>query len=290
MFQTRTGGYGIGFRRGWSDWQKNLEGIIAFAKGNGFACVDLGGDAAQVAGAVVAAGLKIGSADLLGWRELLSADAGKRKDAVAKNASHVEACAKHGIRNFFTVMLPEKPELKRGENFGFMVSGMQELAPVLEKHSARIVIEGYPGPGALCCNPETYRALFKEVPSKSMGINYDPSHLIRVGIDPIRFLNEFVTRVHHVHAKDCELIPEALYEVGHEQGPVFTKGHGFGSAVWRYTIPGQGQMRWVEALKILQANGYDGLVSIELEDENFNGSTEGEQAGLLASAHYMAGC
>lgn len=290
MFQTRTGGYGIGFRRGWSDWQKDLEQVIAFARENGFACLDLGADAAKIAPAVLAAGLRIGSADLLGGKGLITADAAKRKDAVAANREYIEACAAHGIRNFFCVMIPEKPELGRADNFKLMIAGMQEIAPVLEKHQARLVIEGWPGPGALCCNPETCRMLFKEVPSSGMGINYDPSHMLRMGIDPIRFLLEFVERVHHVHGKDCELISEALYEVGHEQAPVFTKGHGFGSAVWRYTIPGHGQMRWVEALNILKSSGYDGLISIELEDENFNGSKEGEQTGLLAGARFLAAC
>jgi len=29
--KTRTGGFGIGFRRGWSEWNKDLKGVIAFA-------------------------------------------------------------------------------------------------------------------------------------------------------------------------------------------------------------------------------------------------------------------
>lgn len=289
-FTTRTGGFPIGFRRGWSDWQKDLDGLIGWAKSNEFACLDLGGDAAQAGVKVVSAGLKIGSADLLGWKDVLSADKARRAEAIAKNAAHVEACARLGVHNFFTVVLPENPGAPRADNFKLVIAGMQELAPALEKHGARVVIEGWPGPGALCCNPETYRALFREVPSKAMGINYDPSHLIRMGIDPIRFLNEFADRVFHVHGKDCELISEALYEVGHEQGGVFTRGHGFGGTVWRYTIPGHGQMRWPEAFAILKARGYHGMVSIELEDENFNGTTEGEQNGLLYSARYLAGC
>jgi len=70
-----------------------------------------------------------------------------------------------------------------------------------------------------------------------MGVNYDPSHLIRMGIDPLRFLKEFVGRVYHVHGKDAELFADNLYEYGHEQPPTFAKEMNFGSMAWRYTIP-----------------------------------------------------
>ena len=36
--------------------------------------------------------------------------------------------------------------------------------------------------------------------------------------------------------------------------------------------------------------GYQGCVSIELEDANFNGTTQGEQFGILQGARFLAGC
>jgi sugar phosphate isomerase/epimerase len=169
-------------------------------------------------------------------------------------------------------MLPEKQELPRAKNFDFLVAGFSELAPVLEKADARIVIEGWPGPGALCCTPETLRALFERIPSPSMGINYDPSHLVRMGIDPLRFLREFASRVHHMHAKDTELLPERLYLLGSEQPATFTPGVHWGGNHWRYTIPGHGVVPWSEVLRILADAGYKGCISVELEDVNFNGA------------------
>ena len=120
-----------------------------------------------------------------------------------------------------------------------------------------------------------------------MGVNYDPSHLIRMGIDPIRFLKEFVGRVYHVHGKDTELFADNLYEYGHEQPPTFAKEMGFGSMAWRYTIPGHGCTRWTEVFKILAAHNYKGVVSIELEDENFNTNEDGEKAGLTHGLNFL---
>ncbi|MCL2639781.1 MAG: sugar phosphate isomerase/epimerase [Phycisphaerales bacterium] len=290
MFRTRTGNWPIGFRRGWGAWQKDLAGCLAWAKEQGFGVIDLGRDGDKLAAQVAEAGINIGSVDLLLWNEMMSPEAGKQEEAVARNVAYVQACAKVGVRNFFLAMLPEKPELPRAENFAALVSSLKLLTPELEKLNARLVIEGWPGPGCLCCTPEGLRALFKEVPSVAVGINYDPSHLIRMGIDPIRFLREFVDRVYHVHGKDAEVLPEAVYEFGTEQPATFAKNPPFGGPTWRYTIPGHGCMRWTCAFEILREHGYQGAVSIELEDKNFNGTQEGEQAGLLFAARFLQGC
>lgn len=289
MLKTRTGNYPIGFRRGWSDWQKDLSGMIKWAKANNLACIDIGRDADVIGQQILDAGLKLGSIDLKEWQGMISPDKGTREKAVAANVEYVQACAKLGVMNYFIVMLPEKPELPRAENFGYMVESFNALAPTLEKTGGRIIVEGWPGPGALVCTPEGYRGFFEKVPSKSMGVNYDPSHLMRMGIDHLRFLREFVGRVYHVHGKDTELLSENLYEYGHEQPPTFGKPIGFGNMAWRYTIPGQGLVRWVEVMKTLQANNYGGMVSIELEDANFNGTDDGEKNGILAGATFLAG-
>ncbi len=290
MYSTRTGTFPIGFRRVWSPWQRDLPTLLAWTKQAGFSFIDLGNDADTIGQAVLDAGLKIGSADLPEWQQLLSADHAKRVAAVAKNSAYIAACAALGVRKFFIVMLPENPNLSRKENFNYLVESLNELAHTLDKYDSKLVIEGWPGPGALCCTPETYRAALKACKSKAIGINYDPSHLLRMGIDPIRFLTEFADRVYHVHGKDTEILVENIYEYGTEQPPAFGTPRGFGSMTWRYTIPGHGVFRWNRAFEILVSRGYHGLVSIELEDADFNGSTDGEQSGLLAAAQYLAAC
>ena len=289
---TRTGNFPIGFRRGWSDWQKDLAGLISWTKQNNLSAIDIGRDVEDIGKTIQDAGLRLGTVDLKEWQGMISPDKATRKKAIKANTAQIEKVAKLGPQNYFLVMLPEKPELPRAQNFEYMVESFAQLAPVLEAAKARIVIEGWPGPGALCCTPEGFRAFFKAVPSKAMGVNYDPSHLLRMGIDPMRFLNEFVSRVYHVHGKDTELLAENLYEYGHEQPPTFGTPIRFGNMAWRYTIPGHGVVRWVEVMNILKANKYKGAVCIELEDANFNSSdasAASEQQGILLGAQYLAG-
>ena len=188
------------------------------------------------------------------------------------------------------VMAPEDPGLARSDNFGYMVESYGELVPTLEDSDARISMEGYPAAGALCCTPETLRALFKEIPSETMGINFDASHLIRMGIDHIKFLREFGGRVIHMHGKDTELLTDNLYDFGIEQPATFAKPVAFGGMHWRYTIPGHGVVHWVAAFELLQAAGYSGCVSIELEDANFTRTPEERKEGILQGARFLTGC
>jgi sugar phosphate isomerase/epimerase len=288
--KTRTGNFPIGFRRGGGSWQKDLDRLIAWARENDLEVIDLGKDGDRLARSVIEAGLRVGSVDLLEWQGMISPDRGKRAETIAKNTDYIRACAAYGPMNHFLVMLPEKPDLPRAENFGYMVESFSQLASVFQENNARLIIEGWPGPGALCCTPEGYRAFFKECPSKAMGVNYDPSHLIRMGIDHLRFLREFVDRVYHVHGKDTELLAENLYEFGSEQPATFARPIPYGAHCWRYTIPGHGVARWTEIFRILEANGYAGCVSIELEDANFYREEAAEKQGILQGARFLTGC
>jgi sugar phosphate isomerase/epimerase len=291
IMKTRTGSFSIGFRRGWSEWQKNLPPLLNWAKSNHFESLDVtGANPADIA-AVKSAGLLLGSVDLLQLGDITHPDTVKRKEVIAANIAHVEQCTAAGAKVFFTIVGGD-PGKKRSENYKIAVESFSPIAEAAANAGASIAVEGYPGGpphyALLCTTPETYRAILRDIP-RGMAINYDPSHLIRLGVDHLRFLKEFIPHVVHVHGKDTELFPEALYELGLYQGSAFSAGHGFGDHTWRYTLPGHGVARWTEICKALLAGGYRGVISIELEDENFNGTEAGEQAGLLRSMEFLSG-
>lgn len=287
--KTRTGNFPIGFiRGGLGPDAQDMEGVIAWMKENELEVID--GVAPEQVKDVHEAGLRVGTIGMKGGRSLLSPDEAKRRDAVDTCTEYISANAALGPMNYMVVMAPEDPNRQRSENFGYMVESYSKLVPALEESKARISIEGYPAPGALCCTPETLRALFKEISSKSMGINFDPSHLVRMNIDPLRFLREFGERVVHMHGKDTGLLTENYYDFGTEQPPTFARPVRFGGMYWRYTIPGHGIVRWVEVFQLLQSAGYSGCVSIELEDANFTNSPEERKLGILQGARFLAGC
>ncbi|MDE2952771.1 MAG: sugar phosphate isomerase/epimerase [Chloroflexota bacterium] len=287
--KTTTGNFPLGWRRRNFAWEQDLDGMIAWALANDLEVIDLGRDADVCTQAVVDAGLRVGSADLTVWGEMMSPDAGARAEAVARNAAYIKDCAAAGAKTFFICMIPEDPARNRAENFGYMVESYSALKPTFEAHEAYLVIEGWPGPGSLVCTPETYRAFIEQVGSPNMGVNYDPSHLARMGIDPIRFLKEFVGHVFHVHGKDCMIIDENLYQYGNLQEATFGLPYKYGGMNWRYTIPGHGVSDWKIILSILKDNNYDGCVSIELEDHFYDDTEYDQKQGVLQGVKFLAG-
>ena len=287
MLVTRTGGFPIGFRQGWTEWFKDIDAMVDWTKAQNLGVIDLGGNCLEHLPTMQSNGIRVGSVDLQDWHGLISEDPAHQKASLEANSTFISECAKFGVTNYFAVMLPKDASKKRSENFDLMMNSLGKLAKILEANSGRLVIEGWPGAGALCCTPEGYRACLNDT-SDAIGINYDPSHLIRMGIDPIRFLKEFPNRVYHVHGKDCIVNQEAMYEFGSEQPSTFDEGHDFGNSVWRYTIPGHGITPWTEVFSILKSAGYKGAVSIELEDENFNGSEAGEKLGIITGSAVLA--
>jgi len=146
---------------------------------------------------------------------------------------------------------------------------------------------GYPYYATLGCTPEMWRAMFEVCPSKNFGLCYDPSHMARLGIDYLRVLKEFGDRVHHAHAKDCDIMEEELYLQGQLTRtfgkPTFKCSEGW----WRYCIPGDGVVDWRAIVVGMIAAGIDPVFSIELEDGVYMEDEEGNKRGLLAAQAHL---
>lgn len=306
---TRTGDFRIGLRAGRSAWQQDWPALARWAKEAGFELLDLplpsdehaSGAAEERPGArpvrvadlkaVQAEGIDVTCVDLLDWPALISADPGRRREAAARNAEYLHLMAAHDVRVFLAVAVPEDPDRPARRNFELAVESFGQLAEVAGSLGTVVVLEGWPGEGPryahLCCNPQQCRAMLKAVPGKGLGLCYDPSHLIRMGIDHARFLEEFATRVGHVHAQDTEVLTDNLYEVGFCQQTLTEPPWAFSKLAWRYTIPGHGMARWSYIFRMLQLAGYKGSVRVELEDAEFSGSPERERMGLLAELAYL---
>ncbi|MCC7163778.1 MAG: sugar phosphate isomerase/epimerase [Anaerolineae bacterium] len=166
----------------------------------------------------------------------------------------------------------------------------QILTPTVRyarEKNVRIAIENCPMPGwqfeglvgNVAHTPEVWDALFRAIPDENFGLNLDPSHLIWLEIDPIRAAREYASRTLYAHAKDTELVPEQKYRRG-IMDP--------GSNGWRiYRNPGRGALDTGAFLAALRAGGYDGALSIEMEDPDWWGSSTSVQAGLLAARDFL---
>lgn len=151
-----------------------------------------------------------------------------------------------------------------------------------EKCNIRIAIENCPmmevWPSGLniAYSPEIWQEIFNILPSKNLGLNFDPSHLVWQGIDYIKAVKAFGDRIYHVHAKDTEIFKDKLDVAGI-----------YGEGWWRYRIPGRGIINWEKFVDTLQQIGYDGVISIEHEDPVWEGSIEKVEKGLILAKRHL---
>jgi sugar phosphate isomerase/epimerase len=130
----------------------------------------------------------------------------------------------------------------------------------------------WPGGHNLASTPAIWRKMWEIIPDDNFGLNLDPSHLILQMIDYERVVREFGDKIFHVHAKDLHIDHEGLYQHG-----VLSQGMG-----WQVPrLPGRGDMDWGKFFAALTAVGYDYIVSIEHEDQEFEGSEELVKRGFL---------
>ncbi|HHV50737.1 MAG TPA: sugar phosphate isomerase/epimerase [Clostridiales bacterium] len=119
-------------------------------------------------------------------------------------------------------------------------------------------------PGFCVYNPETLLRLRKAV-GDIIGANFDPSHLIWQGIDPVAALRELKGAVYHFHAKDTRVDKYNTAVNGVLDTKSFTD---LGGRSWVFRTVGYGTdtKLWKDMISTLRLIGYDGAVSIEHED------------------------
>lgn len=236
------------------------------------------------------AGIGIGSVDAVKTGQLLGKDELLRADAVEAVTGQMNEIAELGGKVLFMCLVPEDRSQTRSETFSIWKETFPEVVRHAERKGIYIAIEGWPGPApqypTIGCTPEMLRAMFEAIPSKHFGWNYDPSHLVRLGIDYIRALSQFGERVNHCHGKDTEILTDELYEFG-VLPAAFGAKFGFSEGSWRYTIPGHGEVDWNKVAVRLERFGYQGAISIELEDQRYWGTIEKERKGIIKSVEFL---
>ncbi|WP_028932621.1 sugar phosphate isomerase/epimerase family protein [Pseudonocardia spinosispora] len=133
--------------------------------------------------------------------------------------------------------------------------------------------DGYPG--NLAYSPELWEWMF----SLGLYLNYDPSHLVWMGIDPVEALRPYVDRIPHAQAKDIQLFPERRSRYGWP-GKAVGREDPWDVGWWRYRVPGLGDVDWRRVVDTLYEGGFDGVLSVEHEDPVWGGSEEKVHTGL----------
>jgi sugar phosphate isomerase/epimerase len=100
---------------------------------------------------------------------------------------------------------------------------------------------------------------------RTLGFNFDPSHLVWQGVKPHLFIREFAEKIYHVHMKDVAVTLDGKAGI---LGSLLS----FGDLRrgWNFRSLGHGDVAFEEIIRELNAAGYDGPLSVEWEDNGMD--------------------
>lgn len=124
-----------------------------------------------------------------------------------------------------------------------LIDSLGSLAEMAGKYGITLCVKAHVG-ASIYNTPTTLRAM-KDIPCPSFGIDMDPSHIWRGGENPVEAIAAVISRVKHVHIRDCK---------GRQQNPGLPP----------MQANGRGDIDLVGYVRVLHENGYDGPLDLEV--------------------------
>jgi len=123
------------------------------------------------------------------------------------------------------------------------IDSLGSLADMAEKYGVTLCVKAHVG--AAIYNTPTTLAAMEAISNKHFGIDMDPSHIHRAGENPVEAISAVISRVKHVHIRDCK---------GREKGPGKPE----------MQANGRGDIDLLGYIRVLHEHGYTGPVDLEV--------------------------
>lgn len=124
-----------------------------------------------------------------------------------------------------------------------IIDALGNLALMAERYGVTLCVKAHVG-CSIYNTPTTLRAM-QEISSPAFGIDMDPSHIHRAGENPVEAITAVISRVKHVHIRDCK---------GQDQNPGKPE----------MQANGRGDIDLVGYIRVLHEYGYAGPVNLEI--------------------------
>ena len=164
-----------------------------------------------------------------------------------------------GIWHLLYSFPPTSPEMIE-EGFTQFAERWNPILDTFDECGVKFALEVHPT--EIAFDLYTARRALKALDRReAFGFNFDPSHLLWQGVDPIEFIREFPDRLYHVHIKD------AIVTLDGRSG-ILSSHLNFGDPKrgWDFRSPGRGGVNFEEIVRALNQAGYSGPLSVEWED------------------------
>ena len=129
------------------------------------------------------------------------------------------------------------------ESLAASIASLSEMAKIGETHGVTICVKAHVG-ASIYNTPTTLRVM-EAIDSPAFGIDMDPSHIHRAGENPSEAIAAVMTRVKHVHIRDCK---------GMQSGPGKPEDQ----------ANGRGDIDLLGFVRVLHEHGYNGALNLEV--------------------------
>ena len=131
----------------------------------------------------------------------------------------------------------------------------------------------------LAIGPDAWETLFNEIPTTSLGLEWEPCHQLLCLADPLAQLERWAPRILHVHGKDANIDWDLIRRKGL-----------FGKEKWAVQrTAGFGDSDWELIIRALVNSGYGGTIDIEgWHDPLYKADREIE--GQVLALRHLQGC
>ena len=124
-----------------------------------------------------------------------------------------------------------------------VIDSLGNLSRMAERYGVTLCVKAHVG-ASIYNTPTTLRAM-EQISSPAFGIDMDPSHIHRAGENPVEAIAAVISRVKHVHIRDCK---------GREPGPGKPE----------MQANGRGDIDLVGYIRVLHENNYTGPINLEV--------------------------
>ena len=158
-------------------------------------------------------------------------------------------------------MFPPAPQSMIDDGYQDFADRWNPILDVFDAEGVRFAHEVHPSEIAYDYYT-TERALEAIGHRPAFGLNWDPSHFVWQGLDPVMFLYDFRDRIYHVDCKDARL------RTGNGRRGVLGSHLPWADPRrgWDFVSTGHGDVPWEDCFRMMNTIGYAGPLSIEWED------------------------
>lgn len=150
------------------------------------------------------------------------------------------------------------------EGFQRIVKLWSPIFDEFDKAGVKFALEVHPGEIAYDLYT-TQRLLVAFKNRKTLGINFDPSHLVWQGLDPSLFYRDLAKHIYHIHLKDAKVKLDGRTSILASHLPFGDLRRG-----WDFVSLGHGSVDFDKIIREANAAGYNGPLSIEWEDNGMD--------------------